>query len=205
MKHSFLFLIGIVAHGLVSFSPSAAAALPSETIRNLNAAYRGESNAAHRYKLFAEAAEKEGYAQVAKLFRAASKAEEIHRETHKKTIATLGGKVDSFPLDAVNVKSTAENLRAALQGESYEWDTMYPKFLKTAEEENAREALRSFRFAMAAETEHAKLYQAALDTLGKIFSEDYYVCQVCGMTVSVLPEKKCSSCRKGVEKYIKVD
>lgn len=204
MKLHFSLLAGVLAVGLSLVSPARAAATAPETIKNLNAAYQGESNAANRYKLFAEAAEKEGYAQVAKLFRAASKAEQIHRDTHKRAIEKLGGKVETFQLEKVDVKSTAENLQAAIKGESYERDKMYPEFLAAAKKEDAREGIRSFQFAVTAEAEHAKLYQAALDRLGKNAPEDYYVCQVCGMTLTSLPEKKCPSCRKGVDNYIKI-
>lgn len=197
-------IAGVLAVGLSLVSPVRAAATATETIKNLNAAYQGESNAANKYKQFAAAADKDGYPQVAKLFRAASAAEAIHRDTHKATIEKLGGKVETFQLEEVDLKSTADNLRTAIKGESYERDNMYPEFLAAAKKEDAREAIRSFNFAVAAEAEHAKLYQAALDDLGKNAPEDYYVCQICGMTLTKLPEKKCPSCRKGVDNYNKI-
>ena len=204
MKHLLLLLNGVLTVGLSVVSPVFAATTATETIKNLNAAYRGESNAHHRYSKFAEAAEKEGYAQVAKLFRAAAAAEAIHRDTNKAAIEKLAGKVETFQVDEVEVKSTDDNLRAAITGESYERDTMYPEFLSAAKKEDAREAIRSFQFAVAAEAEHAKLYQAALDNLGKKAPEDYYVCQGCGMTLTKLPDKKCPSCRKSVKEYKKI-
>ena len=106
-----------------------AAGLPQKTIDNLNVAYRGESNANHRYTLFAQKAEQEGYGQVAKLFRAAAQSEAIHRELHKSAITSLGGKPDEIKLDEVKVGTTRENLEAAIKGESYERDSMYPGFL----------------------------------------------------------------------------
>lgn len=204
MKNHIIQLVGVLTVGLSLVSPLRAAATATETIKNLNAAYQGESNAANRYQKFAEAADKEGFPQVAKLFRAASAAEAIHRDTHKQAIKKLGGKVETFQIDEVVVKSTADNLREAIKGESYERDSMYPEFLATAKAEDARVAIRSFQFAVEAETEHAKLYQAALDNLGKNPVEDYYVCDVCGMTLTKLPDKKCPSCRKGVENYKKI-
>src|ERR1035437_2668287 len=138
-----------------------------ETLKNLNAAYQGESNANNRYQAFAQKAETEGYSQVAKLFRAAAAAEAIHRDTHKATILKLGGLVDNFTLDAVAPGTTAENLKEAIKGESYERDTMYPGFLKQARLENNRDAERTFHFAVSAEKEHALLYTQALAQLGK--------------------------------------
>jgi rubrerythrin len=185
-------------------SATLAAKASEQTLRNLNVAFRGEANAANRYAEFAKQADQEGYPQVARLFRAASAAEAIHRETHQKAILAEGGKPDTFQLDAVVVNGTAENLRAAIQGEITERDTMYPEFLAEAKAVDARAAIRTFEFARAAEKEHALLYQSALGNLGKSSATDYYVCQVCGMTLTELPAKKCPSCRKSRDEYKKV-
>lgn len=181
------------------------AAVSEQTLRNLNTAFQGESNAANRYAIFAQKADEEGFAQVAKLFRAASAAEAIHRDAHKATLLKLGGKPASFELDQVTSKATADNLRAAIEGETHERDAMYPDFIARAKADDSRPAIRTLQFALAAEKEHAKLYQEALDLLGKNAPADYYVCQVCGMTLTQLPEKKCPSCREGRDEYKKID
>ena len=205
MKKSILSVLSVATVAASLLLPAAARAnVSQQTIKNLNAAYQGESNAANRYTKFAEKAEAEGYAQVAKLFRATAAAEAIHRETHKAAIIELGGTVATFQLDPVSPLTTAENLRAAIKGESYERDTMYPEFLAVAKADDARAAIRTLEFAGAAEKEHAKLYQNALDNLGKNAPEDYYVCQVCGMTLTELPAKKCPSCRKSRDEYRKI-
>ena len=180
-----------------------AMAVPQKTIENLTAAYRGETNANHRYILFAEKADAEGYPQVALLFRAAAQAEAIHRELHRSAIIALGGNVVSFPLDGVKVGTTAENLEAAIKGESYERDSMYPQFLTQARLDNATHAIRSLTFASTAEAEHAKLYQVALNELGRNSKTDYYVCSVCGYTTTSLPAKNCPSCHNSSEKFTK--
>jgi rubrerythrin len=177
----------------------------AETIDNLNAAFRGESNANHRYQAFAQKADAEGYAQVAKLFRAAAAAEAVHRDTHKATILKLGGTVADFALDAVTPGTTAENLQAAIKGESYERDTMYPAFLAKAKADDSKEAIRSFHFAVSAEKEHATLYADALAQLGKNPVVDYYVCPTCGDTSVGKPAKdKCSTCRGATDKFTKI-
>ncbi len=205
MKKSILSVLSVATVAASLLLPAAARAnVSQQTIKNLNAAYQGESNAANRYTKFAEKAEAEGYAQVAKLFRATAAAEAIHRETHKAATIELGGTVATFQLDPVTPLTTAENLRAAIKGESYERDTMYPEFLAVAKADDARAAIRTLEFAGAAEKEHAKLYQNALDNLGKNAPEDYYVCQVCGMTLTELPAKKCPSCRKSRDEYKKI-
>ena len=202
MKTSFPRFVSAVTFAASLLLPGIAGAKVSEqTLKNLNTAFQGESNAANRYGKFAAKAEAEGNAQVARLFRAAAASEAIHRDTHKAAITELGGTPNTFELDAVEPATTAENLRAAIKGETYERDTMYPGFLATAKADDAPAAIRTIEFALAAEKEHAKLYQDALDNLGKNAKADYFVCQVCGMTVTELPAKKCRSCRQSRDKY----
>lgn len=202
MKQSILYAVALASALL---PVSAASSVPQQTIKNLNTAFQGESNASNRYAAFAQKAESEGFAQVAKLFRATSASEAIHRDTHKAAILKLGGTVDSFKLDEVVPGTTAENLKAAIKGESYERDTMYPEFLAAAKADDAKPAIRAFQFAAAAEKEHAKLYQEALDQLGKNPPQEYYVCQVCGMTLTSLPAKKCPVCHNGIDEFKKIN
>ncbi len=202
MKKHFALLIGAAL--VVAVIP-AQAKVSQQTLDNLNAAFQGESNAAHRYEAFAEKADAEGYAQAAHLFRAAAQAEAIHKENHKQAILALGGKVQDFKLDEVKPGSTSENLQAAIKGESYERDTMYPNFLKQAKEDGSKEATRTLLYAQKAEAEHAKLYQQTLDNLGKKTDTPLYVCKVCGYTTTKLPERNCPSCRESVSEYVKVN
>lgn len=183
---------------------SAQAGASPQTGANLYTAFVGESNAANRYSKFAERADAEGFAQVAKLFRAAAAAEAIHRDTHKAAIVKLGHPITSFQLEPVVPGSTADNLKAAIKGETFERDTMYPQYLALAKADDARPAIRAMEFAVAAEKEHARLFQSALDTLGKNAPADYYVCRECGMTLTDLPAKKCPVCRKGRDEFQKI-
>ncbi|MDD5349144.1 MAG: rubrerythrin family protein [Chthoniobacteraceae bacterium] len=176
----------------------------SKTIENLNAAFQGESNASNRYQIFAKTADAEGHAFVARLFRAASRAEALHRDSHKAAIAALGGEVKAFALDEVKPGSTAENLKAAIAGEVHERDVMYPEFLAVAKEEGAREAIRTMTFALKVEAQHAALYQHALDNLGKLADVPVYVCPICGDTFVELPAKSCPVCGAAVEKFEKI-
>ncbi len=202
MKKTFLLLVGAV-FAAVNF---ANASVSPQTLDNLNAAYQGESNAAHRYAIFAEKATSEGHAYAARLFRAAAKAESIHRDTHKKAILELGGKIKAFKLDEVNPGTTAENLQAAIKGESYERDTMYPEFIALAKKDDSKPALRTLLYAQKAEVEHAKLYQEASDNLSNnTFDPSIYVCRVCGYTVTKLPDRSCPSCREPVSNYEQIN
>jgi rubrerythrin len=200
MKHLFILIIGAALAAVTS----AEAKVSDQTLNNLNAAFQGESNAQHRYEAFAKTADMEGKTYAAKLFRAAAKAESVHKESHKQAILALGGKVKDFQLDPVKPGTTAENLQAAIKGESYERDTMYPEFLALAKKDGAKEAVRTFLYALKAEGEHAKLYQAALDNLAQNTDQPLYVCMVCGYTTTKLPDGSCPSCREPVSNYVQI-
>ncbi|MFH0728802.1 MAG: rubrerythrin family protein [Pseudomonadota bacterium] len=152
----------------------------SKSEENLQAAFAGESQANRKYLAFAQQAEKEGYKQVAKLFRAAAEAETVHAHAH---LRVLGG-----------IKTTAENLREAIAGETHEFNSMYPEMIALAKAEGAKEAERSFTYANEVEKIHAALYQKALDNLGKTEAVDYYVCSVCGYTCESEAPDKCPVC-----------
>ena len=178
----------------------------TKTLDNLQAAFNGESNAHARYLAFAEKAAQEGYGEVASLFRAAAKAEEVHAANHAAVIKNLGG-TSQAKIETPVVKSTKENLEAAIKGESYERDTMYPQFLKQARAEGNRDAVQTFNYAKTAEGEHAKLYSEALNNLPKLKeskAKDFYVCVVCGYTTTQLDFSKCPSCFSHKDKYEKV-
>ena len=201
MKKLFIVMIGAALAAVTT----AQASVSQQTLDNLNTAFQGESNASHRYEAFAKKADADGQAYAARLFRAASKAEAIHRDTHKKAILELGGKIKDFKLDEVTPGTTAENLQAAIKGESYERDTMYPEFMAQAKKDGAKPAIRTLLYAQKAEAEHAKLYQDALDNLGKNADLALYVCKVCGYTVTKLPASNCPSCREPVSNYERIN
>ena len=198
MKSRFL----LIAVFVVAASLMATAAT---TLDNLQAAYNGESNAHAKYLAFAQKADAEGYPQAASLFRAAARAEEIHAANHAFVIKKLGG-TPAAKIEKPEVKSTKENLEAAIKGESYERDTMYPEFLKEARASRNTDALQTFNYAKTAEAEHAKLYTEALNNLPKMKAKGvtYYVCTVCGYTTTKLDFAKCPSCFNPKEKYVTV-
>jgi rubrerythrin len=163
----------------------------SPTLENLQKAYNGESNAHVMYLAFAQKADEEGYKEVDTLFRAAAKAEEIHRDNHAKVIESMGA-IPKNNITNPEVKSTADNLEkslggnlsAAIKGESYERDSMYPKFIKQAEAEGNQAAVQTFNYALAAETQHAQLYNEANQNLEswRNKTHPFYVCKVSGET-----------------------
>lgn len=162
-----------------------------KTEGNLREAFAGESQANRKYLAFAQQADKEGYPQAAKLFRAAAAAETIHAHAH---LRALNG-----------VKSTAGNLKEAIEGESHEFKSMYPRMIEMAIKEGHKIAERSFDFANKVEKIHAGLYLDALDNLDSMKTVDYYVCPVCGNTVEDKVPDKCPICGAPGTKFFKVE
>ncbi len=199
--------IAIVALvGLGLSGDAVAAPAQGKTLENLMAAFNGESNAHARYLAFAEKAGAEGFGDVASLFRAAARAEQIHAENHAVVIRKMGG-VPKADIQKPDVKSTKENLVAAIKGESYERDTMYPEFIAQARKEANRDALETLNFAKSAEIEHAKLYTASLnglDGLKNTKGKTLYVCTVCGYTTEQINFEKCPACFNPKDKYVPV-
>ena len=201
-----IYRICAVALAVSALALTARAVASTPTLNNLQAAFNGESNAHNRYLLFAKQAETEGYGEVASLFRAAAQAEQVHAGNHAQVIKKLGA-VPAAKIETPAVKSTRENLQAAIEGETYEYDTMYPAFLKQARAEGNRDAIRTLNLAKTAEVEHAKLYRNALQTLASLkgsTAKGYFVCPTCGFTVSEVDFANCPSCFTSKEKFVRV-
>ncbi len=153
------------------------------TNANLSAAFAGESQAHIKYLAFADQAEREGFPNVARLFRAASYAEQMHAVAH---LRTLGG-----------ISDTVKNLEAAFGGETFEIDEMYPAYMAVAVAQQEKAAQVSIDRALQAEKVHAKLYAAAKDCASE--KKDFnvgaiYVCETCGFTIEGAAPEKCPVC-----------
>jgi rubrerythrin len=157
---------------------------------NLKAAFAGESQAHMKYLAFADKAEKEGKPEIARLFRATSYAEQVHAHTHLRILKGVG--------------SVVENLDAAMGGENFEVDEMYPAYIAVAEAQGEKAAARSADWALQAEKTHASLYARAKEAaladkdvaLGQI-----HVCSICGWTGEGEPPDKCPLCGAKKEKF----
>jgi rubrerythrin len=159
------------------------------TIDNLKEAFAGESQANQKYRAFAKKAETDHLPNVAKLFRAAAEAERIHAEGHLRSLEGVG--------------ATADNLKAAIAGETYEFTTMYPPMLAQAEADKHR-AKAMFGYAMKAEAVHAELYRLALEAVEKgqdLAEAKFYLCPVCGHIEFGVPPDKCPICGGSGSKF----
>jgi len=180
-----------------------------QTVKNLLAAFNGESNASARYAAFAIKADQEGYLKVGSLFRAASRAEHIHASNHSLVIQKLGA-TPVATIEQAQVKSTVENLQSAISGELYEVDVMYPEFIQEAKAQENSAALRTFTYAIEAEKEHARLFVKALEHIQHCVDKScdklsnkavYLVCPVCGFTADKAEFDRCPVCGHSKEKF----
>lgn len=165
-----------------------------KTEKNLQEAFAGESQANRRYLFFADKAEKEGYPQVARLFRAAAEAETVHARNHFNVMDGVG--------------STRENLLAGVVGEHREFTRMYPPFIEQAELEKNKRAQRTFEYANEVEQIHHRHFEEALKTLNagqQLKDEPYFVCPVCGNTVVGEAPEKCPICGAPRDKFKRVE
>jgi rubrerythrin len=162
------------------------------TTENLWEAFAGECQAFRKYMMFARKAEGEGFPNIARLFKTAAEAERIHAEGHMAALQ--------------EVKTTAQNLEAAVGGETHEYKEMYPPMLVQAEAEGHK-AKRMFGFAVKAEEVHAKLYALALEAArqGKdLETAEFYLCPVCGHIEMGKPPEQCPICGVKAEKFVQV-
>jgi rubrerythrin len=168
------------------------AELGQKTRGNLHHAFAGEAKAHLRLLAFSRKAEEEGYAQIAKLFRAIATAEEVHATSH---LRVLGEAI---------IGSTEENLAFSFERETTINEVTYPQFILEAEGEGERVAVQSFAYARDVEEGHARLYKKAMEHLLQDETSDYYVCGVCGYTSDgVLPDQ-CPVCGAPGKAFIKV-
>jgi rubrerythrin len=170
-----------------------------KTIANLKEGIIGETTASAKYAAFATKAYEEGYDTIAKLFEAASKSEAIHAANHKKVLESLGVEMEEFTPE-FTVGTTAENLKAAIKGETYEIDTMYVQFINEAKAEKVNDAVKSFTWARDTEMKHLEFYKKALAALESntesALPTGYAVCPVCGNTYDIANiDEKCAFCQ----------
>ena len=159
------------------------------TLDNLHTAFAGESQANRKYLAFAAQADKDGKPNIAALFRTAAEAETIHAHGHLKAMGGIG--------------STVDNLRAAVAGEVYEHEEMYPPMLAQAQAEGHK-AARMFGYAVEAEAVHAELYRLALEAAERgedLANADFYLCPVCGHIEIGQPTDPCRICGAKADKF----
>ena len=202
MKFFCQFILFITAGLLVYCS----AYKPKKSLEDLKSAFNTESTSVEKYAKYARKAEAEGFDTIAQLFKAASKAENIHAFNHAKILKKLGESINAV-LSDFDVKNTEANLKSAILSETLEMQTMYPSFIRNAEREKIAEAAKSFTWAWDGGKKHLKYYGKALLAVsnGKQsnLSFTWYVCPVCGNIYNVEDVKQsCDLCLTKQESFI---
>lgn len=174
-----------------------------QTIKNLAAAFVGESQARNRYTRYAKIAKKEGYETVSAIFSLTADQEAEHAKWLMRMINDLKVDNNDIKIEAevpTILGDTKENLKAAIGGEHYEHESMYPEFAKTADEENLPEVAKRLRAIAKAEEHHEDRYKGLLEQLenGTMFKKDsevVWVCRKCGhIHTSAEAPGECPSC-----------
>jgi rubrerythrin len=171
------------------------------TVKNLLAAYQGETNVNARYKAYAKKADADGFPGVASLFRATARAEQVHANNQSRVLRQLGGEARA-EVFAFKVQATLDNLKAALAGEEYEIESMYPGFITEAMSHIHATAARAFTWALEAEKTHVRLYKKTIAAVQSSQSDswvnsprEFYVCPVCACTSEEREPMNCPICQ----------
>ncbi|KPU45780.1 rubrerythrin-2 [Oxobacter pfennigii] len=170
----------------------------------LRSAYGGESMAHMRYLIWGNLAEKEGFKNTGRLFKAIAYAEQVHADNHFKELKVQQGDYTVAAGAVFGIGTIVENLQGAINGELHEIEQMYPVYLNTAKFQEEKGAERSFHFALEAEKVHAILFKQAQDAAkagNDIQFESVNVCPVCGHTVTDEAPDKCPICGAKKEMY----
>jgi len=207
MKAKIFGTLIILIVAAISFNFTFTGKVNSKTVDNLKDAITGETTASAKYLAYSKKAKEEGFTKIALLFEAASKSEGIHANNHRAVLEQMG-----ITMDKVNpkyeVKSTKENLQDAINGESYEVATMYPDFIKTANEGNANLAVISFNYAYQTEKKHNELYKDALEKLNNkkesTLTSNYYVCPTCGNTYAGQAPNRCGISMTSKDRFLSI-
>lgn len=200
-----LFISLITLFFISSLSFAANPSSKAKTVQNLKDAVIGETTASAKYAAYSKKAKEEGFNKVALLFEAASKAESIHAGNHRAALEQLGQTMEKVD-PKFEVKSTKENLKDAIEGESYEVATMYPGFIKTANAAKVNIALISFNYAYQTEKKHKAMYEKALEQLSagneNKMPGKYMVCTTCGNTYDGEAPARCGISMTPRERFL---
>jgi rubrerythrin len=207
MKTKIFGTLVILIVAAMSFNFTMISKKNSQTVDNLKAAIIGETTASAKYLAYSKKAKEDGFNKIALLFEAASKSEGIHANNHRAVLEQLG-----VPMEEVKpkyeVKSTKENLQDAINGESYEVSTMYPDFIKAANEGNVNLAVISFNYAYQTEKKHNELYKDALEKLNNkkedSLASNYFVCPTCGNTYAGQAPNRCGISMTSKDRFLSI-
>jgi len=204
-----LFELTVLFIAVATFNVSCGSTKFKKTIENLKAAITGETNASATYQAFSAKAAEEGYPNIAMMFAAASAAEAIHVKNHNAVLVKLGEEAFNPSPEKPTVNTTVDNIKAAIEGETYEFTVMYPEFIAIATTEQCTDALTSLNWANDAEKTHARLYTQTLEILKTTESDEtvasvWYTCPKCGELFNTIEEvNRCPLCGTNSSAFLK--
>jgi rubrerythrin len=207
MKAKVFGILAVIIIAAISFNFTFVGKVNSKTVDNLKDAIIGETTASAKYLAYSQKAKDEGFTKIALLFEAASKSEGIHANNHRAVLEQLGITMEEVK-PKYDVKSTKENLQDAIKGESYEVATMYPDFIKVANDNKVNLAVISFNYAYQTEKKHNELYKDALEKLTSktenTLPSNYFVCVTCGNTYASQAPNRCGISMTSKDKFLSI-
>jgi len=177
------------------------------TVENLKEAITGETGAKTKYLKFSEKAAEEGHMNISKLFKATATAENVHINNHNEVLKGLGETEYTPTPPTIDAKTTKENLESGIEGETYEFQTMYPNFIKTAQTDERQDAVKTFTWARDTEKVHAEVYEYVLNLLNEKGDDSevpgkWYVCPICGNLEYMIDGiTVCEFCGNPIDKF----
>jgi len=198
-------LLGVFSNmGCKKKEPEKKETKPEVTIENLQIAYSKSFNYSQMYSSFIKQADKENYKNVASLYRALTRSEEIHANKHAELLRKLGVEPAIPKQENIVVGKTMQTLKMAISTEEIEIQSMYPNLIRTAELEKFSEAFEQFRLIKDVDTQHYELLKDAHDRAGKIPKTPYYICTECGYILTSDKTEECPICKAKKEKFEKI-
>lgn len=182
-----------------------------DTVKNLKEAIAGETGARTKYQKFSEKAAADGYLNISKLFEATAAAENVHIKNHNTVLKAIGEAEYTPAPPTIEAKTTEENLESGIEGETYEFETMYPNFIKTAQNDKQQDAVKTFTWAKETEQIHAETYEMILTILQEKGDDAevpgvWYVCPVCGNLEYMIDGiTVCEFCGNPIDKFTVFD
>jgi rubrerythrin len=211
MKHctrfSTLLVAGIliiIVEGCQNKSDDTASSKSLVTIENLQTAYSSAKKRALWYSRFVQTADKEKLTNVALLFNAIARSEEIHAGNHAMLLRSRGIEPKEQPIDSVPMGVTRQSLKMSLSTESFECESLYPSMIRTAGVEKWSEVATQFKQTKDADARHAELLKQASDYGGNISRVTYYICPGCGYIVTSERTELCPICSTKNEKFVRM-
>lgn len=174
------------------------------TLENLQTAYEKSLKHQSMYLLFVRQAEKEKKKQIAELYRALARSEEIHAKNHAALMSSKGISPRQPIIDSIVVGNVIQTLKMAQSSEEIESESMYPNLIRSAEQEKFAEAVDQFRITMDADMRHLELIKEAHDKGGKIQKVPYYVCSICGYILTTDKVEECPNCKAAKNQFEKI-